>query len=243
MKIQPLLFTLPDGRKAMRPGISVIQQYQLGISRKALWEAAEKGETILVADEIAREYMEYLDVCDENGQPTGQVIERRQAHREGVRHRTAHVWIVRKQGERYQILMQKRAMGKDSFPGLYDTSSAGHIPAGNEPLESALRELKEELGIDAKAEDLLAMGHFDIQYEKIFYGRPFKDCEYVNAYLYTRPVDLQTLTLQASEVERVDWFDLEEVREEIRHNRERFCVPSQSLELLRDFLFTKGYMQ
>ena len=53
--------------------------------------------------------------------------------------------------------MQKRAMSKDSFPGKYDTSSAGHIQAGDEPLASGLRELAEELGIHAKPEDLPAV--------------------------------------------------------------------------------------
>lgn len=40
--------------------------------------------------------MELLDVVDEYGCPTGQKIERSIAHSEGIRHRTAHVWIVRR---------------------------------------------------------------------------------------------------------------------------------------------------
>ena len=91
--------------------------------------------------------MEYFDICDESGLLTGEIIDRETAHRDGILHRTAHVWIVRKKTQGYDILLQKRSMEKDSFPGLYDTSSAGHIPTGSEPLPSAIRELKEELGI------------------------------------------------------------------------------------------------
>ena len=40
--------------------------------------------------------MELLDIVDENGIPTGKTIERKIAHSEGIRHRTAHVWIIRK---------------------------------------------------------------------------------------------------------------------------------------------------
>ena len=98
--------------------------------------------------------MEYLDIVDEQGQPTEEIISRTLAHTEGIRHRTAHIWIVRRENEHFQVLMQKRAMSKDSFPGKYDTSSAGHIQAGDEPLASGLRELAEELGIHAKPEDL-----------------------------------------------------------------------------------------
>ena len=72
--------------------------------------------------------MEILDVVDETGAPTGETVERAEAHREGVRHRTAHVWIARNRNGRIQLLLQKRCMQKDSFPGCYDISSAGHIP-------------------------------------------------------------------------------------------------------------------
>ena len=52
--------------------------------------------------------MELFDVVDENGMPTGEIIERSEAHRLGKPHRTSHVWIVRKKGERVEILLQKR---------------------------------------------------------------------------------------------------------------------------------------
>ena len=93
--------------------------------------------------------MELFDVVDGQGRPTGATVSREQAHREGVRHRTAHVWILRKKDGKTQILLQKRSENKDSHPGCYDISSAGHIPAGQEFVPSALRELKEELGVEA----------------------------------------------------------------------------------------------
>ena len=93
--------------------------------------------------------MELFDVIDSKGNPTGQIASREKAHAEGIPPRTAHIWIIREKEGRVQILLQKRSQNKDSFPGKFDTSSAGHIQAGDEPLESALRELKEELGISA----------------------------------------------------------------------------------------------
>ena len=90
--------------------------------------------------------MELLDVVDEHGVPTGEVVSRDVAHRTGVRHRTSHVWMLRKKNGRLEILAQKRSENKDSHPGCYDISSAGHIPAGEDFVSSALRELEEELG-------------------------------------------------------------------------------------------------
>ena len=183
--------------------------------------------------------MEYLDVCDEKGQPAGGIVSREKAHRDGIRHRTAHVWVIREEKGRIQVLLQKRSADKESFPGMYDTSSAGHIPAGCEPLDSALRELREELGIEAVEGQLCYIGAICNRYEAQFRGKIFRDNEYCSVYLYREPLDAESLHLQAEEVERVDWFDLEQVREEIEHSRERFCVPGASLDLLRRFLLTE----
>ncbi len=183
--------------------------------------------------------MEYLDIVDETGTPTGEIVSRDAAHRDGIRHRTAHVWVVRNrsnEGRGYEILLQKRSEEKESFPGMYDTSSAGHIPAGDEPLESALRELKEELGIAAAPEDLRFAGTFRIRYEKEFHGSLFRDNEVTSVYIYDRPVEIEKLVLQESEVSQVRWFGLEDVWDEIRRSRERFCVPKEGLAILRDCL-------
>ena len=40
---------------------------------------------------------EMLDIVDENGIPTGRSVPRTVAHAEGLRHRTSHVWIVRRE--------------------------------------------------------------------------------------------------------------------------------------------------
>lgn len=179
--------------------------------------------------------MEYIDVCTEDGKPTGFVIERTAAHRDGILHRTAHVWIVRRNGNReHEILLQKRSRSKDSFPGCYDTSSAGHIPAGDDPLSSAVRELYEELGIAAEPGQLKYAGTFRSQYEKVFYDSLFRDNEHTTVFVYDFPVD--SFRLQESEVEEVRWFNLKDVYREIQTNRDRICVPKQGLNVLIDFL-------
>lgn len=180
--------------------------------------------------------MEYFDIVDEYGEPTGETVSREAAHREGIRHRTAHVWIVKKIDRGYSILLQKRSLEKDSFPGMYDTSSAGHIPAGDKPLESALRELKEELGIEATQDQLSYAGMFHGQYEKKFHGHIFRDNEMARVYVYQEPVEIPSLTLQETEVSEVCWFDLDEVWNEIQQTRERFCVPMGGLRVLRKYL-------
>lgn len=183
--------------------------------------------------------MEIFDIVDENGIPTGETIQRTVAHDKGIRHRTAHIWIVRNTDNGCEVLLQQRSYNKDSFPGRYDTSSAGHIRAGDEPLDSALRELGEELGIKAEPAALTYIGKFPIQYEKEFFGKPFRDCEVAFVYLYTEPVDINALTLQAEEVESVKWFAIDEVYKACVNHSPEFCVPVDGLNLVRRYM-TRG---
>ena len=180
--------------------------------------------------------MEIFDIVDENGNPTGETVERSCAHANGIRHRTAHVWIAREIMGKWQVLLQKRSLSKDSFPGCYDTSSAGHIQAGDEPLESALRELEEELGIMTAPEQLKFAGTFRIQYESEFHGKVFRDNEIAFVYVYLGQVDLDEITVQEEELECVEWFDLDEVHRECMAHNQKFCVPVEGLETAREFL-------
>ncbi len=180
--------------------------------------------------------MEIFDVIDKNGKPTGKTVSREQAHAEGIPHRTAHIWILREKEGHVQMLLQKRSMNKDSFPGMFDTSSAGHIQAGDEPLESALRELEEELGIHATPEQLHFAGTFPISFAKEFHGKMFRDEELAFVYIYDQPVDIEKLVLQKEEVEAVEWFDFEETYEECKRCRDKFCVPGGGFEVVKKYL-------
>lgn len=180
--------------------------------------------------------MELFDVVDEEGNPTGETVERAKAHSYGIRHRTAHIWVSREVSGKRQVLLQKRALTKDSFPGRYDTSSAGHIQAGDEPLESALRELEEELGIKAKPSQLAFAGTFKVQYEKEFHHKLFRDHEIAFVFVYQGEVDINKLTIQKEELDGVEWFDLEDTYQECLKHNQKFCVPVKGLEIVRDFL-------
>ncbi len=180
--------------------------------------------------------MEIFDITDDNGVPTGETISRSEAHDKGIPHRTAHIWVVNKNSGKYQVLLQKRSAEKESFPGMYDTSSAGHIQAGDEPLESAQRELYEELGIKASDEELSFAGKFHIKYEMEFHGKMFRDNEVAFVYVYEKPIDIGSLVLQKEEVEEVRWFDIEEVHEGCLHRDGTFCVPMEGLETLMKYL-------
>ena len=169
--------------------------------------------------------MEYLDIRDKNGNPTGVIKERSLVHADGDLHGTSHVWIVKKNEKgSYDLLLQKRSENKDAFPGCYDISSAGHLPAGQDYLTSALRELEEGLGIKAEPEQLYFMGLHEGKCEEIFYGKPFKNHEISRVYIYEEPIDITELKLQKEEVEEVRWMDSEELLKKVRNGEIKNCL-------------------
>ncbi len=176
---------------------------------------------------------EFFDIVNESGQPTGRTVSRGTAHRKGIRHRTSHVWLVRTREGRLQILLQKRSESKDSFPGCYDISSAGHIPAGSDFLESAVRELKEELGVTASEKELVFCGRRAFEFEDFFHGEPFRDRQVSNVYLAFCDADEDAFVLQADEVAEVRWFDFEECVDLVKSGEIPNCIYVEELEMVR----------
>eukprot|EP00580_Thalassiosira_gravida_P006698 CAMPEP_0201639400 /NCGR_PEP_ID=MMETSP0493-20130528/19214_1 /ASSEMBLY_ACC=CAM_ASM_000838 /TAXON_ID=420259 /ORGANISM="Thalassiosira gravida, Strain GMp14c1" /LENGTH=256 /DNA_ID=CAMNT_0048112785 /DNA_START=292 /DNA_END=1062 /DNA_ORIENTATION=+ len=88
--------------------------------------------------------------------PTGKVKERGRVHVDGDWHRSVQVWIVQKdesqreggdeEEEKVRVLLQRRSPYKDTHPNLLDVSCAGHVNAGDDVLDTTIREMEEELG-------------------------------------------------------------------------------------------------
>ena len=183
---------------------------------------------------------EMLDIVDENGIPTGRSVPRTVAHAEGLRHRTSHVWIVRRKAGRVQVLLQMRCAAKDSYPGCYDISSAGHIPAGAEFVGSALRELQEELGVTAAPADLHECGLRRFRFEAEFHGKPFKDNQVSKVFCLWLDREAEDFAVQKSEIDYVKWFDLEEAMQAVRTGTIPNCIFLEELEMVKKFVVGGG---
>jgi len=86
---------------------------------------------------------EIFDVVNERDEVIDQKP-RSEVHARGLRHRAIHVLVFNSRGE---IFLQKRSMKKDRQPGVWDSSSSGHVDSGENYDETAIRELREELGL------------------------------------------------------------------------------------------------
>lgn len=198
------------------------------------------GHSHLVSAVLNGQPMELFDILNEDGTRSGIVKERGVAHREGALHGTVHMWIVRKKETGFDVLLQKRSEFKDSNPGDYDISSAGHITAGDEPLTAAVREMQEELGLKVTPEQLHYVGTHRGAFEAVFHGRMFKDNELSSVYVYTEPVDEGMLTLQEEEVEEVRWMDYEECHRRILAGTLPNCIYEDEFRMVGEYLKNAG---
>ena len=178
--------------------------------------------------------MEILDIVDKSGNPTGQTVEREKAHEKGIMHRTSHVWLLRKKHGKIQILLQKRSETKESFPGCYDISSAGHIPAGMGFVESAIRELQEELGISASHDELVFCGDRIVIWDDCFFGIPFHDRQYSRVFILWRDIDEEGFKLRKEEVDSVLWMDLDECIAAVGNNQIKHCIYPEELIMVKN---------
>ena len=108
--------------------------------------------------------MEMWDACDRQGRKTGQTVPRGPVMPEGLYHRVCGILVEHADGT---YLLMKRHPQKETWPGVYEASGGGSVIAGEEPYEAALRELKEETGIEAET---LVPLYEESRKQSLYYG-------------------------------------------------------------------------
>ncbi|XP_052876435.1 nudix hydrolase 3 isoform X2 [Gossypium arboreum] len=162
------------------------------------------------------EEVEYLDVLTKTGKKTGVSKPRGDVHRDGDYHKAVHAWIFAESTQ--ELLLQKRADCKDSWPGLWDISSAGHISAGDSSLITA----------------------------HVTNNGKFINNEYSDVYLVTtlEPIPREAFTLQDTEVSDVKYISFGEYRSHLAEADPKY-VPydvNKQYGLLFDII-TKRYKE
>ena len=123
---------------------------------------------------------------------------------QGLLHGASHVWIWRKAACGVEIMLQKRAGGKRTWPNRLDASAAGHIDLGEQPLTAALRETKEEVGLELMPDQLSFIGTYRTQ----MHTTMGVENELQWLYLFEMHTNLPT-SLEKAEVSELIWKPLE----------------------------------
>lgn len=152
---------------------------------------------------------ELLDVRDERGELTGEVMARSEVHRTEKWHGIALIWIYNSKG---QILLQHRAAHLNVFPDKWDISVSGHLIAGETPKQAALREVVEELGLYVHEEELEVVGSLANEYPLV-YGKQHREYDYI--FLVKADPEIEALRLQVAEVMEARWISVDDFEHDL----------------------------
>jgi isopentenyl-diphosphate Delta-isomerase len=139
--------------------------------------------------------LEIFDVVNERDEVIGQQ-ERGAVHRLGLMHRSVHVLVFDAAG---QVFLQKRSMIKDRQPGLWDSSTSGHVDAGEDYDACAVRELREEIGLQLSAAP-----------QRLFKFPACAETDQEHVWVYRCEAE-GPFRLHPEEIERGGWFTPAEV--------------------------------
>lgn len=172
---------------------------------------------------------ELLDILTSDGKPTGKTALKSEIHKKGLYHATIHVWFYT---DDKKVLLQKRASVKKVFPNLWDVSVAGHIEAGEQIEMAAIREVKEEIGIDISSTDFVKIG---IRKDEIVHPNGILDNEFKHIFMCKLTSSISELTMQKGEVDDLQLFDIAILKDHVKHGN--FMV--HNFKNYYDFIYDK----
>ena len=141
--------------------------------------------------------MELWEVFDENGNPTGEVMEKydKRVFDRGMYHLGSDVWIINSDNK---ILIQKRSDKKRFEPNVW-AMTGGSVVVGEKSEETIIREAKEELGIDISPKDLKLVTKFRTVNV------------WIDTYIVRKDYDISQMKFQEEEVSDAKWVTFEEI--------------------------------
>ena len=116
---------------------------------------------------------------------------------DGEYRQSVHTWIQNSKGE---FLIQKRTPNKKFFPNMWSQTGGG-VDTGETTLQAALRECKEELGIDINPNNMELILSFKRKYD------------FVDVWRVKQDIDISELVLQEDEVADVKWATIDEIKD------------------------------
>lgn len=174
---------------------------------------------------------EFLDVLDSNGSPTGVAKPRSEIHKAGDWHRAVHVWIINGQGE---LLVQKRSLNKESNPNKWDISVAGHLSAGETSGATALKEIKEEMGLVVSKAKLQLL--FRLTQQKVLNNGTYLNNEFNDVYLLKHDLDSSQAKFQVEEISEIKWIKVSELERVLQEQDQNYVQHDEEYAELIKFL-------
>lgn len=150
--------------------------------------------------------MELLEILNENGVPTGEILDKNIIHREGQYHKEVAIILLNDKGE---ILLQKRSSTKEIEPNKW-AWHGGHVIAGETSIEAIIREIKEELGIILSEDQIELL--VELKRDKL------PNRQFTTAYYSVCNLSVEDFNIQEEELSEVKWFSFKKFKDMIYNN-------------------------
>lgn len=178
------------------------QSKSLAMKREAEIKKLSRTQKNNLVDSI--NHGELLTIYDANENPCGN-ISRNIVHALGLRHHVCHLWLIEEKNGIMGMWLQQRGKDRPLNPSMYDLAATGHIDPYESPLNAALREAREEIGLEFCENDVAVLGTTEQSYQRQDGG--FDD-ELVHAFAVR--VDNQPNFNIGEEVQRMVWIAFSE---------------------------------
>ena len=167
--------------------------------------------------------MELVDVVDMNGNPTGVVLDKKEARERNLIYKVIVVFVI---NDSKQVLFQKRSANLRYMPNRW-ALCAGHVKASEGLEDAAIREVKEEMGLDVSKEEIHSFGEVE---DNI--GENDSHLTYF-FYIKTNKKENEFI-LQPEEVSEVKWFDIDEMIDMIKNKDDRIFYTERRIKLFEE---------
>ena len=151
--------------------------------------------------------MEIFDLYDRNFNKLNKTMVRGTTNEKGEYHLVVHMWFRNKEGK---YLIQQRNKLSDRIPYQWFCTGGAAI-SGNTSLEAAMRETKEELGIELESQRFKLVNRYFMEEPKANY--------ITDVYLIEKEILIEDLTLDKVEVRDVAYKTIEEIKEMIEQKK------------------------
>lgn len=166
--------------------------------------------------------MELIEIVDENGNFTGEVMDKDEAHDKNLLHNEVAILII---NDKKQTLLQKRSANKRFEPNKW-ALCAGHVDADETLVDAAIRETKEEIGLELKEDELIPFFEREYTMEKTN--------SHITYFYYVKcDKKEEEFVIQKEELSEVKWFDIDEVIRMILSHDESSVFNEKRLELFK----------
>ena len=163
--------------------------------------------------------MELIKIVDENGEFTGTIMEREKAHELNLLHWEVGVFVI---NEKMQALLQRRSKNKKIDPNVWSICG-GHVNADEEPEMTAIRELREEIGLRILNNDLHIFGDNEVKIRE-------SNSHIVKFYYVICNKKEEEFTIQKEELSEIRWLDIDKIIEMIKANDKENMVFGRNKE-------------